>query len=505
MLNGKLIYLAYLALAGLVGVGGFIVVPKLLNKNPPAVVSEQAPEENSGKSDRVAKEPASPAEEASQEVEVAKADPAEAAPLAMAEPMVPAFDLVRVEPDGSLVVAGTGEPNGKIEVLSGENTITGTDVGPSGDFVAVLDEPLAPGDYQLQLLSTAPDGTKTYSEEIATVSVPDGSSGDLLAMVAKPGEASRILTQPEPEEKPEAREMASADPAPVVSDTPSDDSPEATAGEPENRLPDLPAASRDLSGSAPSVVADEQPDAATQDGTGADTGTAEEDTSTPASEPAQTETAALASDTDEPVTGNTPAAELMIRVDAVEIEGDTIYVAGAATAGMGVRVLADDEEIGLTKSDDGGRFIVEAPVDLTVGEHQIAAELLTAGGADVAMRAVVPFTRPEGNRMAAVAAPDDGSTTSEPAVDGSNTVEQDRLTPASGSVIIRKGDTLWEISRRTYGQGVRYTTIYLANQQQIVDPNLISPGQVFSVPEKWDQDAEKTHHDLLERRKHPAN
>ena len=107
--------------------------------------------------------------------------------------------------------------------------------------------------------------------------------------------------------------------------------------------------------------------------------------------------------------------------------------------------------------------------------------------------------------VAAVAAPDDGSTTSEPAVDGSNTVEQDRLTPASGSVIIRKGDTLWEISRRTYGQGVRYTTIYLANQQQIVDPNLISPGQVFSVPEKWDQDAEKTHHDLLERRKHPAN
>ena len=170
MLNGKLIYLAYVALAGLLGVGGFVVVPKLLNKNPPAAVTEQAPEESSGKSDRVAEEPAPSAEEAPEDVEVAKADPAEAAPEAMAEPVVPAFDLVRVEPDGSLVVAGSGEPNGKIEVLSGENTITGTDVGPSGDFVAVLDEPLAPGDYQLQLLSTAPDARTTDSLEIAWVS-----------------------------------------------------------------------------------------------------------------------------------------------------------------------------------------------------------------------------------------------------------------------------------------------------------------------------------------------
>mgnify|MGYP001627831403 FL=1 len=407
----------------------------------------------------------------------------------MAVPVVPAFDLVRVEPDGSLVVAGSGEPNGKIEVLSGENTITGTDVGPSGDFVAVLDEPLAPGDYQLQLLSTAPDGTKTYSEEIATVSIPDGSSGELLAMVAKPGEASRILTQPEAEAEPEPKELASSDPAPMVSDEAGEES--------ESRMPDMPAGSSDLSGSAPSITGGEEPDSASE--------TVADEPAAPASEPAETETAALSQETAEPAAQDTPDAALFVRVDAVEIEGETIYVAGAATAGMGVRVLADNAEIGLTKSDDGGRFIVEAPVELSVGEHQIAAELLAADGSGVAMRATVPFTRPEGNRMAAVANTDETSNLSEPSGDGSNTVEQDRLTPASGSVIIRKGDTLWEISRRTYGQGVRYTTIYLANRQQIVDPNMISPGQVFSVPEEWDQDAVKTHHDLLEQRKHSTN
>jgi nucleoid-associated protein YgaU len=59
-----------------------------------------------------------------------------------------------------------------------------------------------------------------------------------------------------------------------------------------------------------------------------------------------------------------------------------------------------------------------------------------------------------------------------------------KLESASGAVIIRRGDSLWRISRRVYGKGVRYSTIYLANQEQISDPHRIWPGQVFKVPEK---------------------
>ena len=57
-----------------------------------------------------------------------------------------------------------------------------------------------------------------------------------------------------------------------------------------------------------------------------------------------------------------------------------------------------------------------------------------------------------------------------------------KLEAVPGAVIIRKGDTLWRISRRVYGRGVRYTTIYTANQEQIEDPDRIWPGQVFAVP-----------------------
>jgi hypothetical protein len=33
-----------------------------------------------------------------------------------------------------------------------------------------------------------------------------------------------------------------------------------------------------------------------------------------------------------------------------------------------------------------------------------------------------------------------------------------------------------------YGQGIQYTIIYQANKDQIRDPELIYPGQIFATP-----------------------
>ncbi|MBT3909911.1 MAG: LysM peptidoglycan-binding domain-containing protein, partial [Rhodospirillaceae bacterium] len=41
---------------------------------------------------------------------------------------------------------------------------------------------------------------------------------------------------------------------------------------------------------------------------------------------------------------------------------------------------------------------------------------------------------------------------------------------------------LWRLARRAYGTGFRYTTIYSANKEQIIDPDMIFPGQVLAVP-----------------------
>ncbi len=56
-----------------------------------------------------------------------------------------------------------------------------------------------------------------------------------------------------------------------------------------------------------------------------------------------------------------------------------------------------------------------------------------------------------------------------------------------GKVIVQPGNSLWRIARRVYGRGVQYTIIYEANADQIRDPNLIYPGQIFEVPESPDE------------------
>jgi nucleoid-associated protein YgaU len=55
---------------------------------------------------------------------------------------------------------------------------------------------------------------------------------------------------------------------------------------------------------------------------------------------------------------------------------------------------------------------------------------------------------------------------------------------ASGKAIIRHGDNLWTIAKRVYGFGMRYTTIYQANNDQIRNPSLIYPGQIFDLPKQ---------------------
>lgn len=46
---------------------------------------------------------------------------------------------------------------------------------------------------------------------------------------------------------------------------------------------------------------------------------------------------------------------------------------------------------------------------------------------------------------------------------------------------VQKGDTLWNIAQRTYGHP-DWQTIYNANRDKIVNPNLIYPGQVLTLP-----------------------
>ena len=48
---------------------------------------------------------------------------------------------------------------------------------------------------------------------------------------------------------------------------------------------------------------------------------------------------------------------------------------------------------------------------------------------------------------------------------------------------VKKGDNLWTLAKKFYGSGADYTKIYEANKDTIgKNPNLIYPGQTFTIP-----------------------
>lgn len=54
--------------------------------------------------------------------------------------------------------------------------------------------------------------------------------------------------------------------------------------------------------------------------------------------------------------------------------------------------------------------------------------------------------------------------------------------PANQTYTVVSGDCLWNIAKRFYGNGSKYTVIYNANRDKIKNPNLIYPGQVLTIP-----------------------
>ncbi|KAB2657462.1 LysM peptidoglycan-binding domain-containing protein [Brucella tritici] len=313
----------------------------------------------------------------------------------------PVFDLLRVEPDGSVVIAGKALPNADVEVVAGATVVGKAKAGPNGDFAIVLDEPLKAGDHQLVLRVTGADNSVATSAQTAIVSVPETKSGQVLALVEEPGQASRLITKPET--------------APASQEN-TDTAPEATA------KADKPEAK--------------------------------------------------------------PAQDLPIAIEAVEIEGQSVFVAGKAKGGNRVIVHANDTLLGASLISPDGRFLVQSKQPLSVGDYIIRADLLDNAN-QVLATARVPFRREAGENISAVASDTDGQTAAPSGANGGEAASSAApLQKVDGSVIIRRGDNLWTISKRAYGKGTRYTTIYLANRDQIRNPDLIWPGQVFNMPKE---------------------
>ena len=154
----------------------------------------------------------------------------------------------------------------------------------------------------------------------------------------------------------------------------------------------------------------------------------------------------------EPAPEQQPGGRLGLSI--VESDGaGTSRLAGQAPPGATVRAYVDDAPVGDAEADAHGRWAMAPRHALSRGAHRLRIDQLGSSG-QVLARVEVPFRRATVPPMAL----------------------------AAGRVVVQPGQTLWRLARRAYGEGTRYTVIYLANRSQIRDPRRIYPGQVFAVP-----------------------
>ncbi len=135
-------------------------------------------------------------------------------------------------------------------------------------------------------------------------------------------------------------------------------------------------------------------------------------------------------------------------------EKGNVTITGQAAAGATVRAYIDDKLAaeGTAGSDKHWRLVPTTPI--APGKHTVRLDRLGSDGKPMA-RLEMSF-----ERMLPPAAQGD----------------------SAKQLSVVRGDNLWNIARAHYGEGWRYTVIFEANKSQIRDPDLIYPGQIFSIP-----------------------
>ena len=359
------------------------------------------------------------------------------------------IDIVRVEPSGEVLVAGQADA-GAIVVIVEDGKVRGKGIANEiGEFVITLDTPLETGAHALDVRAL-PEGeadaatgalaarqTVTGADASIVVVLQDSEADSpALILLDEDDGVSQVLQKPAANEAGKAATIASA----------------GIAGEGDVVLrnvfgtPELPAPSPPVSQGAAVAGLD----------TVTNTGTAGAAPPVPDGSDSLPE-------------GDAPA------IEAMESEDDRIYIAGSGKPRSRLQIYVENELVGQVTSDSSGRWLLEGEKALPAETVEVRVDQLEPETGDVAGRASVKFRQEDDNLvLRPVLADATGSGVAGASADTVRTLPK---------IIIRRGDNLWTISRRRYGEGIRYTTIYLANKRQIRDPDLIYPGQVFVMPQ----------------------
>ncbi|AUQ74108.1 LysM peptidoglycan-binding domain-containing protein [Phaeobacter piscinae] len=433
---------------------------------------------------------------------------------------VPQMDLARFETDGSGMVAGRATPGAVVSLLLDGVVVERLTVPSDGSFVlfttvapstrpqvisleAALGEAVLPSDAQFILAPVA-------EVEVAEAPVADGQvadqaatgaqATDLASAAAPEGDRPTVGTADADTKLSEAQESRGSDVAADATDqaiaqtdvadsdaeepavvAAAGDASEVTQEETVTAANDIPAAETEAV-PATDDNRDEAQDAAAGQGAEDDAARSDDIAATApetATEAAPEQRAVLRSDASgvtlvQPPTPSLAEAPETVALDTISYDAEgAVVLSGRVRSDAVVRAYLDNAAVADLPVDEEGRWSGVLP-DVAPGIYALRLDALDTDG-KVLSRLETPFKReaPE-----VLQPPVEAAATGTTAPDAAPTGAK----PLVRLVTVQEGDTLWAISRERYGDGLLYVRVFDANRQAIRDPDLIYPGQVFSVP-----------------------
>lgn len=392
----------------------------------------------------------------------------EPAPAAEPSPVVeitraaPIFDTVRVEADGTAVIAGQFDGGGAVELRLDGEVIERVEAGADGAFAAFLT--IAPSD-QPRVLSLVgdPDGDAIEAAETVIIAPFGMAEPEMAEGVADEASAEDVVTE-------DTAEVAVAEANTEVAEAPDTTEPV------QDAEPVVAAVEAATEETATEPVVQEE----VQVATAAEPTIAAEPASEPAAEAEPVEAAPAA----EPAAEPAPAAAPQLLV--ADAEGVRVLADGAALEALTLDTITYDDngEVKLAGRATGEGFVQAYLNGASVGTATIQAD----GSWQIDLVGVEPSVytlrldevSPQGEVVSRMETPFKREVATEVAA-----TMADQVTEETRAAVrtVQPGNTLWAIASDTYGDGIKYVYVYEANRDLIRDPDLIYPGQVFVLPE----------------------
>jgi len=176
------------------------------------------------------------------------------------------------------------------------------------------------------------------------------------------------------------------------------------------------------------------------------------------------------------------AGRAIVAITVVEAEDTgTLYAAGKAAAGATVRLYLNDTYLATADVGPDAAWSLKIAKGVVPGQYKVRVDDVDTATGKVLSRAEVNFDFAAKIAQTAVVQASEAPATS-PVADAVPKASAAIVVDSIETATVSRGDSLWRISRKTYGSGYRYTVIHQANQEQIRDPDLIYPGQIFVLP-----------------------